>query len=844
MADIKISELEPTTDLEGLYTIGADKNNLSKKVSLQFLKDAANYANEQGDYAKQAGDTVNGNVGVSDYPEFSASKSYVIGDIVRYNGVLYSFTANHAASAWNGSDVKATSINAITSEKLTELESETIAIESKLNSKAYYDLGYGLTLRSQSIGTFQEGTLVSISIPKAWSVDGIDSNKGYTLLGCIYVENGVEHEVFAMAKDGKEFSKMFFRFRAKANIEYIIRYRGAANEVISFVVSSLGGGTSVEKQISDSIFPLCKGFGESVILQGKGESVNSYVIQYNSINEHIYVAIGNSWNLPDGMNPSYLCFGISETIGGKENDIFVIQSGDIDNVRNSVVSFVTKENAIYTLKIRAMVGESAELYVLFSDKLNELGNALKKANNVSYEGYRIGDGGVLIADSKSSVSDYIYVPGNSTFLWTYGAAIPNSHMAVYDESKKFVDTWKMSDGVSREGNLGRVARYVRITINNDYYVKTSFSINGIVEYTPISPLLNRNMAEQSYDSIKEDNRLILSDYFKTCNRAWVDKDNQYESWPYGGVLSDGESITIAYNSRVSHVDKKTSDIYIRKKFAFEGWHLKKMIKEHTDELSFGNPSICKLANGNYLICVYVQSENWSYPEDVGKYLIMESTDKGETWEDVGYVKVDGLDVVSECMMSLFCSSTGRIFAFSGSSYDGYHSRYIMSEDNGRTWEFIGSEFAVGVEEAGFVENEDGEIYSIVRKNESNPALVKISADGSRIDLLYDFNEFKFPAYFNPTSMLRLRNGKIMLLACSRSRGNETTYPIIQAVVTDAELLSNSIHWETIGKYDAESYMDYGYMDVCETNSGILYAYFYGGEMRGQAQIYEIIGKES
>ena len=145
MADIKISELEPTTDLEGLYTIGSDKNNLSKKVSLQFLKDAANYANEQGDYAKQAGDTVNGNVGVSDYPEFSASKSYVIGDIVRYNGVLYSFTANHAASAWNGSDVKATSINAITSGKLTELESKTVEKaegNNLLKSDEWKDGGY------------------------------------------------------------------------------------------------------------------------------------------------------------------------------------------------------------------------------------------------------------------------------------------------------------------------------------------------------------------------------------------------------------------------------------------------------------------------------------------------------------------------------------------------------------------------------------------------------------------------------------------------------------------------------------------------------------------------------
>lgn len=58
MAEIKISELEPTTDLEGLYTIGSDKNNLSKKVSLQFLREAADYAIEQGDYAKQEGSSI------------------------------------------------------------------------------------------------------------------------------------------------------------------------------------------------------------------------------------------------------------------------------------------------------------------------------------------------------------------------------------------------------------------------------------------------------------------------------------------------------------------------------------------------------------------------------------------------------------------------------------------------------------------------------------------------------------------------------------------------------------------------------------------------------------------
>lgn len=60
MADIKISELPETTDLEGLYTIGTDKNNLSKKVSFNFLKEAANYANMQGDYAKEVGDSYGG----------------------------------------------------------------------------------------------------------------------------------------------------------------------------------------------------------------------------------------------------------------------------------------------------------------------------------------------------------------------------------------------------------------------------------------------------------------------------------------------------------------------------------------------------------------------------------------------------------------------------------------------------------------------------------------------------------------------------------------------------------------------------------------------------------------
>lgn len=125
MSDLgkKISALPETADLNGLYTIGTDKNTTSKKVSLQFLKEAATYANAQGDYAKSIGDTVAGNVGSTDYPVFSASGIYAIGDVVRYNDRLYRFTAPHQAGSWTGADVELTSINEESQRKLTELES-------------------------------------------------------------------------------------------------------------------------------------------------------------------------------------------------------------------------------------------------------------------------------------------------------------------------------------------------------------------------------------------------------------------------------------------------------------------------------------------------------------------------------------------------------------------------------------------------------------------------------------------------------------------------------------------------------------------------------------------------
>lgn len=62
------------------------------------------------------------NTGVSEYPDFSPSKSYEVGDVVRYNGILKEFTVAHPAGAWIGSDTKDTSIKKKTDENVGSFE--------------------------------------------------------------------------------------------------------------------------------------------------------------------------------------------------------------------------------------------------------------------------------------------------------------------------------------------------------------------------------------------------------------------------------------------------------------------------------------------------------------------------------------------------------------------------------------------------------------------------------------------------------------------------------------------------------------------------------------------------
>lgn len=188
MADIKISELEPTTDLEGLYTLGSDKNNLSKKVSLQFLKTAADYANTQGDYAKGVADGIAGLLGIEEYSQFSESVEYPALTVVMYNGQLYRFTQTHYAGAWLGTDVEKTSVRGvIRSVGLGNRTNEDVTTTMALRKRVDYDRYVG-SLKIMVGDQEYSGTILNISADSYNEIDGYPELKVRFFVGTTLYE--------------------------------------------------------------------------------------------------------------------------------------------------------------------------------------------------------------------------------------------------------------------------------------------------------------------------------------------------------------------------------------------------------------------------------------------------------------------------------------------------------------------------------------------------------------------------------------------------------------------------------------------------------------------------------
>ena len=349
-------------------------------------------------------------------------------------------------------------------------------------------------------------------------------------------------------------------------------------------------------------------------------------------------------------------------------------------------------------------------------------------------------------------------------------------------------------------------------------------------------LFNRINEQLAHKELLHD--IVNSKIFKTLNLAWTDKNNNYESWPNGGVMADGNEIVIIYNSSSAHVATDlVSDIIMRKKYTFGDFGEKSIILEHTANEGYGNPSCCILPNGDYLVTCSILTAS-TVSQQIMAIKMIKSTDKGETWTDMGNVQVNGVDVVDECMQGIFCTSSGKLISFVGGNNN---CKFIASDDLGVTWRYVGESPSTNTLEACFYERTNGEILSILRKNNSTPALIKLNASLTSYEILYEFGTFAFPAYYNPSSIIKMLDGKLYMLAGSRRKEDDNKYLLVEAIATEDELLANTFNSRVILKAKATNLMDWGYAQAVIAQDGVIYGYYYDAEVTGRPSIYEMMG---
>lgn len=103
-------------------------------------------------------------------PTFSESEAYSAGDLVYHDGTLYKFDSDHAAGAWDSSEVSTTTVDAELSELKNTLSSiinpapayTSLANGSKTNAQQMYEIATHISISNVSYNAFlKSGNLIA-----------------------------------------------------------------------------------------------------------------------------------------------------------------------------------------------------------------------------------------------------------------------------------------------------------------------------------------------------------------------------------------------------------------------------------------------------------------------------------------------------------------------------------------------------------------------------------------------------------------------------------------------------------------------------------------------------------
>lgn len=168
---------------------------------------------------------------VDDFEEFGATTSYSAGDIVRYDGKLYRFTANKSAGSWDATKVSQTNVLSILSGMIGALAN--LETETKTNLVAAIN---ELVADVKTISDFHTPVTVTISAL---------SDASLTAEQAVAAGFDTEALAFLMAAHNPtiEFSEMCVTFNAVESVS-----EGVVNQTAMFV-REVSGTVTVYKAV-------------------------------------------------------------------------------------------------------------------------------------------------------------------------------------------------------------------------------------------------------------------------------------------------------------------------------------------------------------------------------------------------------------------------------------------------------------------------------------------------------------------------------------------------------------------------------------------------------------------
>ena len=461
------------------------------------------YASDNNDRLTEveaSSENLSKNVGLDEYETFSDQKAYSAGDTVMYNGLLYTFTTDHVAGAWNKNEVENENLNKkieknylnIISDGTYNKGSNIAFAKSNFFRYGYYNSDNGFTVGNDDYGWSYEWNLVYIPIIanvtyKVYTTSKPNSDvcriifldKNFTVLRKEDYSKGVEKEV--TSKLNEAYMAVYFSFdmRVIPTKSYVIEgYYHNIREKINKLETT---DTTILKLLSDSLrkyIPIAAYYhkNNNCVLNTFNFSRFGFYPSKDKGTSFVFASDDYNWGEDWSIVFIPVETGVVYTVtnaSGADNNRYIVMT-DINlkvthGILNTETQIIAESGDTYlAVQFGANVQSSKSYYIeynpqLLIHKVQEFYKFLEKYNfNVisgdnlietnfveKVIGYYSNNGEFIsTVDSQYGGDNWwtfiIPIKRNTEYKWSSYYGVPNANHAILDANKKAIQLLHIS----------------------------------------------------------------------------------------------------------------------------------------------------------------------------------------------------------------------------------------------------------------------------------------------------------------------------------------------------------------------------------------------------------------